>query len=201
MLLAREASSRVPSRCRVSELPVPSKIRRRKRPYFILLDSKLQIIHYEAAALALLEELCDAATPPRLPAAIDAALRSALRKMNPRNDERFTMTPLPKLIVHVSRVYGGDSSFFALLVERESHRAPVESAAGRFSLTAREREVLRLAMRGLHAPDIAQTLSISPTTVSGYFKDLLRKTQTRNRSEMIAKVLDWDDPDASSESG
>jgi DNA-binding CsgD family transcriptional regulator len=60
--------------------------------------------------------------------------------------------------------------------------------------------VLRLAMRGLHAPDIAQKLSISPATVSGYFKDLLRKTQTRNRSEMIAKVLDWDDPDAIAES-
>jgi DNA-binding CsgD family transcriptional regulator len=185
----------------VSELPVPSNIRRRRRPFFILLDSKLQIIHYEAAALALLDELCEPALPPRLPAPVETELRSALRKMNPRSDDRFTITPAPKLIVHVSRVHGGDSSFYALLVERESHRAPVESAAGRFSLTAREREVLRLAMRGLHAPDIAQTLSISPATVSGYFKELLRKTQTRNRSEMIAKVLDWDDPDAIAESG
>jgi two-component system nitrate/nitrite response regulator NarP len=69
------------------------------------------------------------------------------------------------------------------------------SAARRFGLTKREREVLLLIMRGMHASDIAEQLSISQSTVSGYFKGLLRKTEARSRSEMVAKVLGWDDSD------
>jgi hypothetical protein len=56
---------------------------------------------------------------------------------------------------------------------------PLASAARRFAFTKRERA----------------DLSISQSTVTGYFKILLRKTESRNRSEMVAKVLGWDEND------
>ncbi len=173
---------------------MPARVRQRARPYLILVDSHLRVVHYEPAALKLLEEICPSESPGSLPAAIQRAVHdvvSADRGTEPQS----SIMPVPSLVVHVSHVFGGGRSFYALLLERESRRAPVDSASRRFSLTRREREVLRLMLRGLHASDIAENLGISRATVSGYFKDLLRKTEARSRSEMIAKVLDWEDPD------
>jgi DNA-binding NarL/FixJ family response regulator len=162
----------------------------------ILVDANMRVVHYEPAAFELLGQLCPPETPGSLPNAIKNAVRSALPPNSAPTQTPLTVVPVPALIVHISHVFGGDSSFYALLLERESRRAPVDSAARRFSLTRREREVLRLMMRGLKASDIAKALSISRATVSGYFKDLLRKTAARSRSEMIAKVLDWEDAEA-----
>jgi len=46
----------------------------------------------------------------------------------------------------------------------------------------------------LDGPDrclFADALKIAETTVQGYYKRLLSKTQSRNRPAMVANVLDW----------
>ncbi len=178
---------------------VPSSIRQRALPHLIIIDADFQIVHYETAALRLLEDLCGAAPEGRLPRAIESSVRSALaQNFDADTVQHATIMPIPSLLVHISRIHGGGSSFFALLLQRELRRAPLASATRRFALTKRESEVLQLVMRGMHATDIAQQLSISQSTVTGYFKGLLRKTQARNRSEMVAKVLGWEDGDISS---
>lgn len=173
-----------------------TRIHQRARPHLVLVDSDLRVVHYETAALALLEGICGAALPDRLPAAVETSVRAALSHgLDQDNQHHVSVMPAPELIVHISRVHGGGSSFLALLLEREKRRAPLTSAARRYAFTKREREVLRLIMRGMNASDIAEELSISQSTVTGYFKGLLRKTQARSRSEMVAKVLGWDDSD------
>lgn len=167
-------------------------VRKRRRPLLILVDRQAQIVHAEDEALRLLEALCEAPPQRRLPQVIERAVLSAITHRAGVEPQSFC--PVPSLVVHVSEIAGGKSPLYALMLERESRRAPLDSAGGRFSITAREREVLLLMMRGMHAADIAERLAISQSTVSGYFKQLLRKTRARSRSEMIAKILDWDDP-------
>lgn len=177
---------------------LPPGIRQRARPRLLLVDSTFRIVQYETAALTLLHELFGAFEPNRLPAAVERALAKAGAHEMVNHQHHLTVMPVSTLIIHVTPIHGGESSFFALLLERASRRAPLAAAARQYALTKREREVLGLAMRGMHAPEIAEALSISPTTVTGYFKILLRKTQSKSRAEMIAKVLGWDESDAHS---
>lgn len=51
------------------------------------------------------------------------------------------------------------------------------------ALTQRETEVLRLSAKGYSGPQIAQLLSISKHTVSGYLKDVYRKLRISSRAE------------------
>ncbi len=137
----------------------------------------------------------------RLPPIIEHSVRAAISSALQDADRHMMISPAGSLIVHISRVYGEGGSFVALLIERESRRAPLASAARRFELTKREREVLELILRGMHASDIADKLTISQSTVTGYFKGLLRKTRSKSRTEMVAKVLEWDGGDREALSG
>lgn len=180
------------------ESRLPAAIRQRARPRLLLVDRNLRVVQYEAAALSLLEEVCGPAEPERLPELVENALARALSGELDHGHHYATIMPAPSLIIHISRVQGRDSSFLALLLERASRRAPLATAARRYALTKREQQVLELIMRGLHGSDIAEALSISPTTVTGYFKGLLRKTESKSRAEMIAKVLGWEESDTHS---
>lgn len=54
------------------------------------------------------------------------------------------------------------------------------------SLSPREREVARLAMRGLHDAEIAEHLMLSPHTVKHHLKAIYRKLGLRSRVELAA---------------
>ncbi len=56
-------------------------------------------------------------------------------------------------------------------------------------LSGREREILSLLVDGKETKEIAAELFISPETVSTHRKNLLRKTQARNTSEMITMAI------------
>jgi hypothetical protein len=49
--------------------------------------------------------------------------------------------------------------------------------------------VLRLALGGFSAAEIATRLAIAETTAQVYLKRLLQKTNSRNRAQMVATVL------------
>jgi DNA-binding NarL/FixJ family response regulator len=57
------------------------------------------------------------------------------------------------------------------------------------SLTPREIEVLALAADGLSGPELAQELTLSPTTVNTHFKNIYAKLNVRNRAGAVAKAL------------
>lgn len=73
---------------------------------------------------------------------------------------------------------------------REARRIAVEKEragdAGRLAqLTAREREVLEHAARGLHAKEIAAALDISPRTVEVHKTRIMAKLGVRNLAELV----------------
>jgi PAS domain S-box-containing protein len=57
-------------------------------------------------------------------------------------------------------------------------------------LTDREREVLSLLAQGLSTRDIAQTLSISPSTTRNHVQNILHKLQVHSRLEAVAYAFE-----------
>jgi DNA-binding CsgD family transcriptional regulator len=58
-----------------------------------------------------------------------------------------------------------------------------------YGLTAREREVAQLTLRGATAMQAAQRLAISPHTVNDHLKSIFEKTGTRTRGEFSATLF------------
>ncbi len=68
-------------------------------------------------------------------------------------------------------------------------------ASGRFkspaSLSYRESEILELVATGLTNHDIAEKLEISKRTVDNHISNILTKTGTENRVELVRWALQW----------
>jgi two-component system, NarL family, nitrate/nitrite response regulator NarL len=71
----------------------------------------------------------------------------------------------------------------AVVPPTQSKDAPVPVGA---SLTAREREVLRLLAQGANQPEIASALVISPKTVGGHIQRVLTKLGVHSRAHAVA---------------
>ena len=56
-------------------------------------------------------------------------------------------------------------------------------------LTAREVEVVRLLAQGLTNQEIAQRLVVAESTVKSHIRNILRKTNTHNRAEIVAWAM------------
>ncbi len=66
--------------------------------------------------------------------------------------------------------------------EPEQRPAPPEPPA----LTPREEEVIRLLAQGLTNQEIARRLVVAESTVKTHIRNILQKTGTRNRAEIVA---------------
>ena len=58
-------------------------------------------------------------------------------------------------------------------------------------LSARELEILELVVSGLSNHKIAQSLDISKRTVDNHISNILKKTHTDNRVELVRWSLQW----------
>lgn len=96
----------------------------------------------------------------------------------------------------VSKIHGLDTIRTAIdrasLGERfalASPRPPAPPRAGRVSLTAREREILRLLARGATTRQIMATLAISPNTLRTHVQHVLNKLHAHTRAEAVQAAL------------
>jgi DNA-binding CsgD family transcriptional regulator len=110
-----------------------------------------------------------------------------------RNDERDSKIAFldAQRLVRVTRLDGSSGCIFAVSVEFFRGGDSLSRAARKYRLTPREIDVLAMILEGASAAETASALQIAETTVQGYFKRLLSKTQSRNRPAMVANVLDW----------
>lgn len=69
------------------------------------------------------------------------------------------------------------------LIDRFVDDPPTD--AGHVALTDREREALRAVATGMTNNEIATHLHISLSTTKGYLESLMRKTESRNRVELV----------------
>lgn len=129
----------------------------------------------------------------RLAPALDEVVRDLVASWSDqdRPPTRFGFVP-PCYIVRVIRLNGSPPRFMAVMIEQARHRDSLTRAAHAHSLSPRETEVLWLIIEGASASEIAGILCLADSTVQGYFKHLLSKTDSRNRPSMVAKVLGWE---------
>lgn len=76
------------------------------------------------------------------------------------------------------------------LEQEEAAKISIQAQLDALQLTPRETEVLDLLTTGLSNNDIGQHLHLSPRTIEKYVSNLLRKTETNNRAELIRFALD-----------
>jgi DNA-binding CsgD family transcriptional regulator len=82
--------------------------------------------------------------------------------------------------------------FIGVRIDRFQAPNSLSEAAARFHITPRELQVLALMLDGRHLDEIGRLLSITSSTVQDHIKNMVTKTGSRNRSELIAHVLGWE---------
>ena len=129
----------------------------------------------------------------RLPPILEKSVRAMTEHWFSAPERRSIQIamPLPFLIVRVVPMDGAVGPRIGVLVERYQPRNSLMWAADRFSISDRELEVLGLLLKGESSAEIGEHLSIAESTAHDHVKRLLAKTESRNRAEMIAKILGW----------
>jgi DNA-binding CsgD family transcriptional regulator len=102
--------------------------------------------------------------------------------------------PVPFLVVRTQPMTGPAGLFIGVRIDRFRPPNSLTEAAGRFHISPREVQVLALLLDGDHLDQIADRLKITSSTVQDHIKSMLDKTESRNRSELIARILGWEAP-------
>ena len=198
----RVPSGAMPRRRPESEPPVANApdsdefemVRRRATPGLYIVDDDLQVVLSSQSVNAnLLNQQLDA--PRRgnlhLPAAIEATVRRILAA-----DTAGEAKPGPSialvnatLIVRVARLRGVAGEHIAIFVERFKARDALRGAREKFGFSPRELDVVDQLVQGKSTAEIAEKLVIAETTVQDHVKHIARKSNARNRAEIVARVL------------
>jgi DNA-binding NarL/FixJ family response regulator len=133
----------------------------------------------------------------RLAVRLPPVLEESVRKLtagwsgNPE-PKRGVARPVPFLVVRTQPMSGPAGSFIGVRIERALGHKSLADPAARFRLSPREVQVLALLFDGYHLDEISSMLHITSSTVQDHIKSMVVKTESRNRSEMIAHVLGWE---------
>jgi DNA-binding CsgD family transcriptional regulator len=162
-------------------------LERRTAPAVFIVDKKLRVLFYRADPLERRREFRPAENGA-LPPSLEYTVLKLLHQ-NDRESGVWRAAPSRSVAVKVIELSGGSSPVYAILVERFALRDHMESVANRYGLSPRERQVLGLVVKGLRNDEIAQHLFISKSTANFHVKQLLAKTNSRNRTEVVAKII------------
>ncbi|HZO92549.1 MAG TPA: helix-turn-helix transcriptional regulator [Candidatus Baltobacteraceae bacterium] len=103
---------------------------------------------------------------------------------------------LPLAMLRVARMVGSSAPYYLVTVEPARRRATMVRAMSDYGLSRRETQVLGEVLRGASSSEIGETLSIASSTATFHLKRLLRKTNSRNRTELAARVLAYEEAGA-----
>jgi DNA-binding CsgD family transcriptional regulator len=99
--------------------------------------------------------------------------------------------PVPFLIVRTRPMSGPAGLFIGVSIDRFQPPNSLLGPAERFHISPRELQVLAILLEGKHLDQMAERLHITSSTVQDHIKSMLDKTESSNRSELIARVLGW----------
>jgi DNA-binding CsgD family transcriptional regulator len=134
-----------------------------------------------------------AASETRLPKRIEESVRQLTRgwTTDPATRRTGAARPTPFLVVLTQPLVGPNGFFIGVVIQLFKQPHSLTAAAAQFAMSPREAQVLALLLNGAQIPEVGVRLSITPSTVQDHIKSLLHKTTSKNRSQMIAKVLGW----------
>jgi DNA-binding CsgD family transcriptional regulator len=167
---------------------------------FYVLDSDLQIVlawsaedQRRIALTGLRTRLAD-----RLPAVLEETVRELIAgwRTDPVTQEAGIAHPVPFLVVRTQPMSGPTGLFIGVRIDRFQPPNSLTGPAARFHITPRELQVLALLLDGAKLDEIGRQLHITSSTVQDHIKNMVEKTESRNRTELIARVLGWESASA-----
>lgn len=158
--------------------------RRRRQPDLYILDRSFRVVMSWLAGRGTQPLLQDDRC--MLTESADRIVRRVTAEA--RGRETFAMLP-PSLILRIVELDGSAGSHIGVFAEPFQSRDALREASRRYNITRRETEVLNLLVQGAATTEIASALSIQETTVQDHIKNIAAKTNSRSRTEIVAKVL------------
>lgn len=162
---------------------------------FYVLDTDLQIILAWSSEDQLRIALTGLHTrlAERLPVALEETVRGLTAAWSSdAYNAPGVARPVPFLVVRTQPMSGPAGLFIGVRVDRFRPPNSLTGVASRFHISPREVQVLALLLDGNHLDQIAEQLYITSSTVQDHIKSMLDKTESRNRSELIARILGWE---------
>ena len=166
------------------------------RESFYVLDSHLQIVlawtaeeQRRIALTGLRTKLAD-----RLPAVLEEAVRDLIAgwQSDPNTQQAGMAHPVPFLVVRTQPMSGPAGLFIGVRIDRFHPPKSLTRPAAHFHISPRELQVLALLLDGAKLEEIGRKLHIASSTVQDHIKNMVDKTGSRNRTELIAQVLGWE---------
>jgi DNA-binding CsgD family transcriptional regulator len=130
----------------------------------------------------------------RLPMVLEDTVRELTQAWSgdPPQQRAGVARPVSFLVVRTQPMSGPTGLFVGVHVDRFRPANSLTGAADRYHISPREVQVLALLLDGSHLDQISDRLHITSSTVQDHIKSMLDKTESRNRSELIARVLGWE---------
>jgi DNA-binding CsgD family transcriptional regulator len=163
---------------------------------FYVLDRDLQIVlawtaeeQRRVALTGLRTRIAD-----RLPAVLEEAVRDLIADWNSETGAQpaGVAHPVPFLVVRTQPLSGPAGLFIGVRIDRFHPPKSLTAPAARFHISPRELQVLALLLDGAKLEEIGQKLHITTSTIADHIKSMVDKTGSRNRTELIARVLGWE---------
>jgi DNA-binding NarL/FixJ family response regulator len=163
---------------------------------FYVLDRDLQIVlawtadeQRRIALTGLRTRIAD-----HLPAVLEETVRELIAGWRAESDTQNAgiAHPVPFLVVRTQPMSGPAGLFIGVRIDRFPPPNALTSPAARFHISPRELQVLALLLDGAKLEEIGKKLHIASSTIQDHIKSMVDKTGSRNRTELIARVLGWE---------
>lgn len=166
-------------------------VNRRSAPAVFVVDEFLNVLYFREDPN---ERRTDCRLPKdaaSLPPLVERTVVALLRRTLGDGSVAGVLSAAPNasIVVRVVPLGGRQGAAYAIIVERFRLRRQLHILAQRFGLSVRERQVLDLLAKGAKNAEIARTLNIAESTAIFHVKRLLTKTNSRNRTELVSKVV------------
>ena len=155
-------------------------VKRRERPSLVLVDEDLNVIFADEGALTRLIGPPPDESPLRLSGEMAMAVRSVAES---------DVVGVHGNLLRVTKWNGPSGRYTCISIEQRRKGHDLPWAIETYGLTPRQAEVLSLLCRGLSSREICAHMSICKATLADHVKALLAKTNSRSRSDMLAKIL------------
>jgi DNA-binding CsgD family transcriptional regulator len=195
-LATRERSS-APDQTSENESVIPKDSH--EAAYYVL-DSDMEIIlawdsedQRRVAMTGLRIRIAD-----RLPPVLEETVRDLTSAwgIEPQSRAAGTARPVPFLVVRTHPMSGATGLFIGVRIDKFKPANSLARAASRFRISPRELNVLAMLLEGEALDDICARLGITSSTVQDHIRSMVEKTESRNRTELVARVLGWDSSDS-----
>lgn len=164
---------------------------------FLLMDSSLTAILFNAEAIQILSYPAKLPNARRPEAFLAGKIRSSLIRPNPSSESPFVTEFRSGRRRYLCRAFlvdtqdkGPSHASIAVLLERGSSALiALSQVSQQFNLTGREREALEYLVQGLSSKEIADRMNISCNTVKTFLRLIMIKMGVSSRMAVVRKII------------